>query len=172
MDIALALNDYKYTGAVADNKKDSFDSIVWLDARPKPTWNQLKTIYKDNYFTTLKQDKIQKVKDKTEKIISKGFNFDSHKFGMDPTDRIFYITVCILYFRSKIESDVIYPPDGFPLKTEDNGYYFLKKEKCNEFFNLAFNGSFVYMAQGIDEIDKINKITDMTELENYQDPRG
>jgi hypothetical protein len=45
MDIAHRLsnivNNPVYSGSLTANTKEAFDTIVWLDSRPKPTWNQI-----------------------------------------------------------------------------------------------------------------------------------
>ena len=45
MDIALAIEHIYYAaeffGSLTDNTKESFDALRWLDARPKPSWEEI-----------------------------------------------------------------------------------------------------------------------------------
>ena len=45
MDIARALEiitaNARYQKPIVDDSKESYDNLVWLDARPKPKWDEL-----------------------------------------------------------------------------------------------------------------------------------
>lgn len=48
IDIALTLfeNNYLYNGSVTDNTEESYNLIIWEDARKKPTWEELNLEWK------------------------------------------------------------------------------------------------------------------------------
>jgi hypothetical protein len=87
---------------------------------------------------------------------------------MSDKDLILYLSIGLLYTRSLIEKDVIYPPTGAPIKTIDNGFYFLTIDKFNIFFDLLFNKvALMKLAEGMTEKNKILAMTTKEELENY-----
>lgn len=49
MDVALAIEGIypaaKYFGSTVDNTKECFDKLNWRDERPKPTWEDLQTVW-------------------------------------------------------------------------------------------------------------------------------
>jgi len=49
MDVALAIEGIhvraKYFGSTTDNTKESYDKLNWRDERPKPTWEDLQTVW-------------------------------------------------------------------------------------------------------------------------------
>ena len=49
IDVALGIEALipaaEYFGSTLDNTKECFDALNWLDARPKPTWEQVQNAY-------------------------------------------------------------------------------------------------------------------------------
>ena len=49
MDVALGIEalipSAEYFGSTTDNTEESFDNLVWNDARPKPTWKKVQDAY-------------------------------------------------------------------------------------------------------------------------------
>ena len=60
--IVLKEEDYQYTGSVAGNTKEEYNSIVWLDARVKPTFAELKTKW-DLISVKIKKKQLKEIRD-------------------------------------------------------------------------------------------------------------
>lgn len=64
MDIAIVLKeeDYMYSGSVVNNKKAEYQNILWLDARPKPTWEEMNDKW-DIISIKIKKDVLKTIRD-------------------------------------------------------------------------------------------------------------
>jgi hypothetical protein len=64
MDIALTLkeDDYLYSGSVIGNTKSEYNAILWLDARVKPTFAELKIKW-DSISVKIKKKMLKDIRD-------------------------------------------------------------------------------------------------------------
>ena len=58
-----SIGGYSYIGSVVKNTKEEYDTIIWLDQREKPKWEQIEIAWKSIKIEIQKQNCKNKAKD-------------------------------------------------------------------------------------------------------------
>ena len=147
-----------------DNTKESYDSIKWLDPRPKPTWED---VY-EAAMNALRRHIASFIDMKTKEIIFYHFEYNGVKFFMPP---MWQFDVLNLYMMKEL----LKYPYKLKVGSRDDGscvYYEIKD--AAEFDNL-YKAVFMFVKNALDEGRKLKDqlpLLGQDELENWKDPRG
>jgi hypothetical protein len=121
MSLALALDivmpGAEYTGSLTNDTQDAYDRIVWLDARPKPTFEKVLAasaqVFKNDLKTFAAKLRFSKQR--------KGFIYRGSKFHSDP-QAVMALTAAVTLAKANTSYSVQWKLyDGTFLSLDANG---------------------------------------------------
>ena len=153
-----------YEGDLSDNTLEAYDSIVWLDVRPKPSWEAVYQVA----LNCLRRRVAERIDAKTRELIVYGFKFDEVEFYM-PLEWQF--DVLNLY----LIKDSLQYPYLLKVNSKEDGSCVYYEIKDATHFSSLYTAVFSYIKNVLDEGRRLkDSLKDLSkdELENWLDPRG
>lgn len=153
-----------YEGDLSENTLEAYESIVWLDVRPKPSWE---AVYQAA-MNCLRRRIAERIDAKTRELIIYGFEFAGVRFYM-PLEWQF--DVLNLY----LIKDSLQYPYLLKVNSRDDGSCVYYRIDDAAHFSELYKAVFGYIKNVLDEGRQLkDSLKDLSreELENWLDPRG
>lgn len=116
---------------------------------------------------------LNQIDQTTRSMIDIGFSFDGHHFSLSQYAQLNWTALNANYLRTLIQPEIagiLWPVDGMPISTDDNGTYYLTIDKANDFFAACFPLAVGILKSGSDEKNRAMTMR-LEDLQNWKDSR-